>query len=139
MAKINLTYVELNPKCCSDLLLKDCASNTYQRIGAPLLLDKDSKLLAESFMELFAAVAITRIRGEWANELTMVERGYCFNTDYNFVVTNEFAISFFNTYKMLSSSTNNLYNQGLETGKSLLIGLNNGLITMNDFNENLKK
>jgi NADPH:quinone reductase-like Zn-dependent oxidoreductase len=134
-----LTHVQLNPKRCSDLLLRDYSSNTYQRIPAPILLDEDSRLLAESFRELLASVAIERKRGDWAYELTMAERGSRFEGDYDFVVTNEFALSFFNSYKVLSVATGNIYRSGLDTGKSLLLSLNNGLITMNDFNENIQK
>lgn len=59
-----LTYVELNPKYCSDLLLKDCAANTYRRIDAPLLSEMDSKNMAQSFIALFRSAAIDRKRGE---------------------------------------------------------------------------
>ncbi len=139
MKKTNLTYIELNPKRCSDLLLKDCVLDTYSRIEAPYLLENDSRLLAESFRELFASVAVDRKRGEWTHEVTMMERGHRFEGDYDFVVPTEFALAFFNTYRILSESTKSVHKSGLETGKSLLISLNNGAITMNDFTENIQK
>ncbi len=139
MSKNNLTYVELNPNRCSDLLLKNCSDKTYQRIPAPFLLLEDSKLLAESFRALFASVDVGRKRGEWSHELTFLERGFVITPDWDFVVPTEFALSFFNTYKILSESTHNIYQDGREEGKSLLFGLNKGSLTMDDFNNNVQK
>ncbi len=139
MSKESLTYVQLNHKRCSDLLLKDCVADSYQRIPAPLLLEEGSRLLAESFRELFASVSIDRKRGIWTNELTMTERGNRIEGDYDFVVPTEFALSFFKTYKVLSEATRKLHENGTEIGKNLLFGLNNGTLTMNEFNDNIQK
>ncbi len=138
MAKIDLTYVELNPYRCSNLYLNNRADNTYQTSGAPILLEEDSRRLAESFRELFSAVSVDCKKG-WTHVLTMAERGTRMNDDWDFVVPTKFALSFLKMYQELSESTSNIHKDGLETGKSLLIGLNNGTITLNDFNNNLLK
>lgn len=131
-----MTIIELNTKGCTEILLKNCATNTYDGGGkypAPALLDDDSKKLATCILELVKANAIDRKRIKPNYVLSMMLRGFA-STD-NYIVSDEFALMFFKFYTSLAIATNNTYKHGIERGKSLLVGLNDGTLTLNDFDK----
>ena len=55
----------------------------------------------------------------------------------NYIVPTNFVLAFVSMYDALSKSTKNTYKSGLNKGKNLLMGLNDGSLTMNDFNEHI--
>lgn len=134
-----MTKVELNPKYASNLHLRDMRANTYQAVSQPLLSESDSKKLTDTIKDLFKTVAIDRKRGTWNYELSMDMRGFCVPDEYNFIVSDEFALAFFKFYKAISAGTYSAFEDGKNKGGSLLIGLNDGTYTVNDFNERIKK
>ncbi len=122
----------MSRKGCSDITLKDCATNTYKRVDKPALSDEDSKKLAEMLIEMVSKNAIDRKRVTFNYEVTMMYRGFA--SSDNFVVSDEFGLMFFNMYSALCFAINNTYSSGISRGKSALIGLNDGTLSMSDFN-----
>ena len=128
-----MTLIEMNRKGCTDLLLRNCELDTYSRIDAPKLTGEDSVAVAEALIQLVQKNAINRKRIKPTYVVTMMLRGHSMDSD--FIVSDEFALHFYNYYAMLSKVTHNIYNAGMEKGKSVLVGLNDGTISMSDFDK----
>lgn len=137
-SKKGLSYFELNPNGATSLHLKHVSTRIYNNTKTPVLSDVDSKSLADTITALLKSVAVDRKRGEWDYEIGFGMRGSMTHRENNIVVPTEVALNFFSFYKAFSDATHNTYAAGLERGKNLLAGLNDGTYTLNDFNQQEK-
>lgn len=144
--KESLSYVELSDKGCDSIILRNLRirEDVYGGSRSPMLSDKDSKALAQTIIKLFESVAVkkkTLYRDykeykEMDYEMTMCYKGSV--ADLNYIVPTKFVVQFVEMYKAMASATHNTYNIGLDKGKNLLLGLNDGTYTIKDFNEKSK-
>ena len=146
MKNQSLSYVELSERGCDSIVLQNLhiREEVYGGASAPVLSDKDSKKLAQSIIELFKTVAVkkkTLFRDhkeykEMDYIMTMTMRGSA--SDHNYIVPTKFVQAFVSMYGAMATTTKNTYNIGMDKGKNLLLGLNDGTYTIKDFNEKSK-
>jgi hypothetical protein len=145
--KPGLSYVELSPTVCDAIILQNLRvrEKEYGGAHAPRLTAADSKKLAQAIIRLFETVAVKKKTLYRENKeykqmdycMTMMHRGFAVQEDY--IVPTEFVRAFVQLYDAMATATENTYNSGLERGKNLLVGLNDGTLTMNDFNAKKEK
>lgn len=145
--KESLSYVELSEHGCNSIVLENLQvrEEVYGGARAPMLSDKDSKKLAKTIIELFEAVAIKKktLYREYKEYkemdycMTMTMRGSA--SQHNYVVPTKFVKAVVAMYKAIALGTKNIHTIGLEKGKNLLLGLNDGTYTINDFNKKSKQ
>ena len=140
--KPSLSYVELSERGCDAIILQNLRikEEVYGGASSPFLSDKDSHALAKTIIKLFESVAIKKKSLHRDNKeykqmdyiMTMSMRGN--SSHSNYIVPTEFVLAFVKMYGAMAKGTKTTYAIGLEKGKDLLIGLNDGTYTMNDFN-----
>jgi hypothetical protein len=145
MKKTGLSYVELSERGCDSIILRNLQvrEDVYGGASAPFLSDKDSLALAKTIIKLFEAVAVKkktlyRHHKEYIEmdyEMTMSMRGS--SSQLNYIVPTAFVLAFVSMYGAMAMATKNTYKIGLNKGKDLLFGLNDGSLTIKDFNENI--
>lgn len=143
----SLSYVELSELGCDSIVLENLQvrEKVYGGAAALMLSDKDSKKLAKTIIELFETVAVkkkTLFREykeykEMDYVMTMTMRGSA--SQHNYIVPTKFVKAFVTMYGMIAAGTKNTYSIGLDKGKNLLLGLNDGTYTINDFNKKSKQ
>lgn len=146
MKNKSLSYVELSENGCSSIVLENLRmrEKVYGGARALTLGEADSKKLATTIIELFKTVAIKqktlyRTHKEYKKMdylMTMTYRGAA--SQHNYIVPTDFVLSFVAMYDMMAAATKNIYGIGMDKGKNLLIGLNDGTYTIKDFNEESK-
>ena len=147
MKKKSLSYVELSENGCDSITLENLRirEEVYGGAHAPTISDKDSKKLAKTIIKMFQAVSVKkktlhRSHKEYKSMdyiMTMHMRGSASQLDY--IIPTDFVLAFVEMYDMMATATKNVYGIGLDRGRNLLLGLNDGTYTINDFNKKSKQ